>query len=235
MFTFEHYNQGKYMKYLSLVLAVLAFNISVSTSVFAQGTQNTIVRAMEDCVYTPLPYYLIPYSDSYSCSNYSVSFNDFSFILYEDAQCTKAVPTENCLDNMPSLEAKIEFGNKCLCVFRVYDAEFGGNCLSIVDNTGKVYDKLFVGLYCGVFISRQFRIDENGIITVYYFVPDSTNTIYLETLGRFLPTLHGKICTETYNVVNDKFVLQSQEYGPNISCNLKQDKENNIVRNLWDL
>lgn len=220
------------MKLSSIVLllsACICFNAS------AQVSQNTIVRAMEDCVYTPLPYYLIPYSDSYSCSNYSVSYNDFSFILYEDAQCTKAVPTENCLDNMPSLEAKIEFGNKCLCVFRVYDAEFGGDCLAIVDNTGKVYDKLFVGLYCGVFISRQFRIDENGNITVYYFVPNSTNTIDLDLLSKFPSTLHGKICTETYNVVNDKFVLQSQEYGPDISCNLKQDKENDIVRNLWDL
>lgn len=224
-------NMKTFIRLLSIAL-LLSSSFQINAS--AQASQNSIVKAMGECVYTPLPYSLLPFARPYSFANCSISSADISFVIYEDVQCSHPVPGDVGIE-MPDLIAKFEFGDKTLCTFDIYGVEFFGNCLAIVDNTGKVYDKLFVGLYCGVFISRQFRIDENGIITVYYFVPDSTNTIYLETLGRFLPTLHGKICTETYNVVNNKFVLQSQEYGPDISCNLKQDKENDIVRNLWDL
>jgi len=226
------------MKSISKFLySALIFSILISFNAFnaaSQGLRSSISIAMEKCEFTSLPITYIPLKSVYSSSGYPISSNDISFVLYKDLQHTMPFSGEDGIA-APFLEAKIPFGDKNLCLFQAYGCEFDGHFLAIVDNLGRVFDQLLVCLYGGVIISRQFKIDEDGNIFVYSFIPDTTTPILIENCSLNLPTLNGKVCTEVYRVVNNTFARQSQEYGPSISWNLRQDKDNGILRNLWNL
>ena len=121
-----------------------------------------------------------------------------------------------------------------LCVVSEEGPECRTTELVIVAPDGTIHDHLTGAVFGTNIIVKQFRIEKDGSIAVYTFIPETTERITIDECSfQTSKIIPGRIKTEVYKIEKDCFVLKKTVLNDSFELSCKERTQ--ARSNLWDL
>ena len=177
------------------------------------------------------PYVYEPYSSKHDLVR--VNLSGLRIKVFLDVQCFEYMLSPGRISDAEAV-FPISKSDGSLCVVSEEGPECRTTELVIVAPDGTIHDHLTGAVFGTNIIVKQFRIEKDGSIAVYTFIPETTERITIDECSfQTSKIIPGRIKTEVYKIEKDCFVLKKTVLNDSFELSCKERTQ--ARSNLWDL